>query len=346
MAVNCHCHVFSLACVPAGFRQRFLLDRQTPWQDRMHDVVRRLLPEHSMLGEWLGMVDRSIGEIADLLVAEMDEAGVDLATPLMMDMAYCEGFGGGVLDFEQQIAETEAAVQRINAAAGRTRLLPFVAAEPRRPDVARIVCDTLERGVCRGVKIYPVMGFTPDDRRLWPVYEYCAEHGMPVTAHCQDGGIPGLGDYYHLAAPRHWEPVLADFPALVLNLAHNDRTGSEWQQTIERLIGEHQSVYTDVAYDLEMWYAPVRYFRHVQHLLATPGLQDRLLYGTDWYMGRCFWTEASYLAWFRDYAARIPFVGVRFGDEELRRLTEANPRRFLGLSSLDDTAPQAADAAD
>ena len=48
-------------------------------------------------------------------------------------------------------------------------------------------------------------------------------------------------------------------------------------------------------------------------------------------MGRCFWTERSYLAWFTDYARRIPWCRVRFTDEDLRLLTDDNPRRFLGL---------------
>ncbi len=340
MRINCHCHIFSLDCVPEQFRQRFLLKPETAWQRLVHRIVRAIVPRQTLLGDWLGFIDLSIAKIAERLVAEMDAAGIDLCTPLMMDMAYCEGFGGATKSFEEQLAETEAAVAAVNAASGRTRMLPFVAADPRRPDVVHIVCDALEGGAFKGVKVYPVMGFEPTDRRLYPIYDYCAAHRVPVTAHCENGGIPGLAAYYHLADPTGWAPVLADFPSLILNLAHHDRTGSRWQGTIEGLILACENVYTDLSFDTEMWWKPRRYFRNVQRVLSTPKLRDRVLYGTDWYMGRCFWTEASYIAWFTDYARRIPWCRVTFTDQELRLLTEGNPRRFLGLPSPDESPQQ------
>ena len=198
MRINCHCHIFSLDCVPEQFRQRFLLKPETAWQRLVHRIVRAIVPRQTLLGDWLGFIDLSIAKIAERLVAEMDAAGIDLCTPLMMDMAYCEGFGGATKSFEEQLAETEAAVAAVNAASGRTRMLPFVAADPRRPDVVHIVCDALEGGAFKGVKVYPVMGFEPSDRRLYPIYDYCAAHRVPVTAHCENGGIPGLAAYYHL----------------------------------------------------------------------------------------------------------------------------------------------------
>ena len=335
MRINCHCHIFSLDCVPLEFRHRFLLDPRTPWQRVIHRIVRWLVPQDSMLGDWLEFVDLSIAEIARRLVDEMDEAGIELCTPLMMDMAYCEGFGGATKSFEEQRAETEAAATAINAAAGRPRMLPFIAADPRRPNVLQIVCDALEGGVFKGVKIYPVMGFMPDDPGLLPIYDYCAARGVPVTTHCQNGGIPGLSGYYHLADPAGWRPVLEQFPTLALNLAHNDATGSAWQRTIAELIAAYPNVYTDVSFNTEMWYMPRKYFRNIRRMLGTPIVQDRVLYGTDWYMGRCFWTERSYLAWFEVYAGRIPWCRVKFTEDELRRLTEANPRRFLGLEEGD-----------
>jgi predicted TIM-barrel fold metal-dependent hydrolase len=159
---------------------------------------------------------------------------------------------------------------------------------------------------------------------------------VPITAHCENGGIPGLEEYYYLAHPKYWRRVLRDFPELVLNLAHNDRTGSEWQREIWQLIRDYPNVYTDVAYDTEMWLMPRRYFKNIQKMLRTPTLQDRLLFGTDWYMGRFLWTERSYLAWYSSYAAKIPWCRVRLSAEEMSRLTDANPRSFLGMGEGDE----------
>jgi len=331
MKINCHCHIFSLQCVPLEFRKRFFLDMSNGVQRYVHGMLERALPDGSLLKDWWVLRDAPISEIARRLVAEMDEAGEDLCVPLMMDMAYCGAFGGDVMPYEEQIAQTAAAAKEINLEAGRTRMMPFIAADPRRENVTDVVLDALASGAFHGVKIYPVMGYEPNDARLYPIYEHCAAHAVPITTHCQNGGIPGLKDYYHLAAPELWEPVLADFPALTLDLAHNDRTGSSWQQTIERLITTYPNVYTDLSYDLEMWAMPGRYFGHVKRLLGTPKLQDRILYGTDWYMGRCFWTEVSYLKWFEEYCRKVFWSPVEFTEEDLARLMEHNPKRFLGL---------------
>ena len=331
MKINCHCHIFSLDCVPLDFRQRFFLDVKNPVHRTAHRWLTRILPEHSSLEDWLEFIDISISDIAQRLVLEMDQAGIDICTPLMMDMAYCEGYGGETKSYEDQLRETAAAAEAVNRKYHRTRMLPFIAADPHREDVCTIVTGALEKGTFRGVKVYPVMGFTPDDIRLYPIYEYCVQNSIPITTHCQNGGIPGLGDYYHLADPEHWAPVLKDFPALTLNLAHNDRTGSAWQAKIAELIHTYPNVYTDISYNYEMWFMPKRYFTNIKNMLSTPKIQDRLLYGTDWFMGRYFWTEASYLKWFTEYAKKIPWCAVEFTGQDMRKLTEDNPKRFLGL---------------
>ncbi|NQT50952.1 hypothetical protein HQ576_02815, partial [bacterium] len=231
MKFNCHCHIFGLDCVPEEFRQRFFLDPRNVLHRLMHWLVRRLVPSGAGLRDWLEFLDLSIEQIARRLVAEMDAAGIDVATPLMMDMAYCSGFGGAAKSFEEQMAETAAAVQAINAECGRARLLPFVAADPRRDGVVPLVVQALTSGAFHGVKIYPVMGFLPADERLTPLYDHCVAHAVPVTTHCQNGGIPGLRRYYHLADPAGWERVLEQdrFRTLTLNLGHNDCTHTRWQ---------------------------------------------------------------------------------------------------------------------
>ncbi len=331
MKINCHCHIFSLDCVPLEFRKRFLLDVRNPVHKFLHWLLRRILPEDSKLEDWLEFVDMPISEMAQKLVNEMDEANIDICTPLMMDMEYCKEFGGGTKSFKDQIKETVAAVEATNKKYNRIRMLPFIAADPNREDVSNIVVDALRGGVFKGVKIYPVMGFTPDDKRLYHIYEYCVENSIPITAHCENGGIPGFQEYYQLADPKYWSAVLKDFPTLTLNLAHNDRTGSSWQPKIAELIKAHPNVYTDISYDTEMWIMPRRYFKSIKRMLGTPKIQDRLLYGTDWYMGRFLWTEKSYLRWFLEYSNKIPWCRVEFTAQEIKRLTEDNPKRFLGL---------------
>jgi len=332
MKINCHCHIFSSDCVPREFLDRFVLNIENPAHRFIHKFVKLFLPRNSNLEMWINLVGFSISQIAIGLAKEMDDAGIEVSTLLMMDMEFCPKFGDGMTSFEQQLVETIEAVEKVNQVYGRTRMLPFIAADPRRKDIVKIVLNALQSSLFKGVKIYPTMGFIPDDPTLYPIYEYCIATRTPVTAHCQNGGIPGLQGYHHLAHPERWRTVLSQFPDLTLNLAHNDCTGSPWQPVIADLIMEYPNVYTDVSYDTEMLYMPARYFRSVKKILNTPKIQDRLLYGTDWYMGRCFWTEESYLKWFTTYSRKIPWCRVEFTDEEIQRLTEKNPKSFLGMN--------------
>jgi len=248
-----------------------------------------------------------------------------------VDMEFSSAFPGGVRPFAEQVRETLAAVHEINGRSPKPRLLPFISADPRRSQVADLVISHLESGAFRGVKIYPVMGCLPDDHGLHPIYEYCARRGIPITAHCENGGLPGYDGFYQLAAPENWAPVLRQFPNLFLNLAHFDRTGTPWQAAIEGLMREYPHVYTDVSFDTEMFWMPGRYFAKILQVLRDPALQGRLLYGTDWYMGRFLWTEKTCLTWFTRGARRIFWQPARFSMRDINRMTKENPRRFLGL---------------
>ncbi|HNV69362.1 MAG TPA: amidohydrolase family protein [Candidatus Ozemobacteraceae bacterium] len=332
MKINCHCHIFSLDCVPLGFRREFALDLQHPGHRLLHSTLHKLLKDQFKLDTWLKFAEFSIGEIADRLIDEMDEAGIEAATPLSVDLEFCEKYGGTTKSFLQQIDETLAAVQATTERCGRQRLFPFIGADPRREGIADLILAHLQARRFFGVKIYPVMGFLPDDERLQPVYDYCERQRVPVTAHCQNGGLPGFTGYYDTAHPNNWRPVLERFPKLVLNLAHNDTTGSTWQPPLFQLMRDFPHVYTDVSFDTEMFYQPGTYFRSIKSLLNDKQLCERVLYGTDWYMGRFLWTEKTYLDWFTRFSRKIFWDSVQFTTAEIRRLVEENPARFLGWS--------------
>jgi predicted TIM-barrel fold metal-dependent hydrolase len=343
MKINAHCHIFSLDCVPEGFRERFSLDFDNPLDRVFFWIVTTLLPNNSKPDEMLELVDLTILEIALRLIREMDEAGIEVCTPLMMDMENCTRFEAGeIKDFNEQLEETEFAAKTINEKYQRRRVLPFIAVDPRRANILEIVKQKIpekkkDRNCFCGVKIYPPMGYYPYDKALYPIYEYCEANEIPITAHCLNGGIPGLKkEDYKLAHPSSWKRILQDFNNLKLNLGHNDKTGSDWQKIICELVESYPNVYTDVAFNIEMWYKPRQYFKNIKSMLQIENGDDRnmphrLLYGTDWYMGRFLWTETSYLNWFLEYAKKIIWCGVWFTEDEIKRFTEDNPKAFLGL---------------
>jgi predicted TIM-barrel fold metal-dependent hydrolase len=40
-----------------------------------------------------------------------------------------------------------------------------------------------------GIKLYPSLGFYPYDPRLYKVYEFAEQNGVPIITHCSKGGI-------------------------------------------------------------------------------------------------------------------------------------------------------------
>ncbi|MBI3976341.1 MAG: amidohydrolase [Armatimonadetes bacterium] len=90
--------------------------------------------------------------------------------------------------------------------------------DPRHPDAARTVRSFRARGLC-GLKLYPpIQRFLPNDRAFYPIYEACAEEGIPILFHF---GIT-VGAFYDLsyASPLPLSAVVKEFPEVTFVIAH------------------------------------------------------------------------------------------------------------------------------
>nr|WP_299384778.1 amidohydrolase family protein [Allomuricauda sp.] len=59
----------------------------------------------------------------------------------------------------------------------------------------------------KGIKIYPALGYYPFDEDLLPLWVYCVQRNLPITAHCIEGTI-----FYRGAIRKEWmhHPVFED----------------------------------------------------------------------------------------------------------------------------------------
>jgi uncharacterized protein len=149
--------------------------------------------------------------------------------------------------------------------------IPFASVHPDLDrDPERLLRRYLQDGV-RGLKLYPsYQFFYPDERRIYPIYEACAEAGVPVLFHVGSSVLPRTRlEYCH---PDRLQPVARDFPDLPLVMAHGGR--GHWYRQCQRMVAEHHNVYIDVA-----GLVPARLLRHFPEL---PGLVDRFVFGSDW----------------------------------------------------------------
>ena len=190
------------------------------------------------------------------------------------------------------------------------QVFPFLAVDPRRLGILELIQMKVnkEKGPFFGIKLYTPLGYLPTHPSLAPIFKYCEDEAIPITAHTSLGGVknfcnkiyvsskePGYGKYFSkvnksklFADPDNWIPVLEQWKELHLNLAHfggGDRFTSphnDWREKITKLLKNPQypNVFTDISYfTKESSAADVTNF-----LIKNPDLKKRLLFGTDFVM--------------------------------------------------------------
>lgn len=131
-----------------------------------------------------------------------------------------------------------------------------------------------------GVKFHQAMqSFYPNDRRIYPIYEKCAELKLAVLfhtgIHAFGSGMSGGGGF-RLDCTRpipYIDDVAADFPDLTIICAH---PGWPWHEELISMLLHKGNVFGD----LSGW-AP-RYFPESTVREMKGRLQDKLMFGSDY----------------------------------------------------------------
>ncbi len=58
-----------------------------------------------------------------------------------------------------------------------------------------------------GIKLYPALGFFPFDPRLYQLYQYAEEKGLPIMTHCTRVGSQYIGNYIETLIPDQPEMI-------------------------------------------------------------------------------------------------------------------------------------------
>lgn len=241
-----------------------------------------------------------------------------ISTGLLMDLATGWETDKIKKSYPEQVKEMgELSAQR--------PVLPFLFVDPRRygledssEELYHLFKQAFENkdNPYFGVKIYPCLGYHPNDFRLWPIYKLCVEYDIPVLSHCGgeivttdrkkimvfDGKIeiPITGKNrkevgYQLNDPGLWIPVLEQFKTLKLNIAHFGASGA-WldnkkkklkrkfpqhrKQTILDMVVKYENVYTDLSYS----FADKKLIEPLKELMKTEKYRKKILFGTDFWV--------------------------------------------------------------
>lgn len=252
------------------------------------DFVRGVSPAIREHGERL----RDVSYAVDVLRAE----GVEHAVVLP---EHCPQTSGNV--------RTERVLELCQRSAGF--FLPFASVDINTdPEPVALLAGYIDAGV-RGLKLYPSYQFYyPNDDRLYPIYELCQQHRLPVLMHIGSSVIPGTRMKY--CDPIHLDDVAVDFPDMCVVMAHGGR--GFWYEACMFLAAHYENFYIDVA-----GLVPHRLVEHFPRLSRHT---DKFVFGTDWpAMPKGPAANAAAIA------------GLGLDDDAVDRILRRNAARLLGI---------------
>jgi predicted TIM-barrel fold metal-dependent hydrolase len=159
-------------------------------------------------------------------------------------------------------------------------LIPFASIDPAKGKMgAREARKLVKEYGVRGFKFHPSMlGFYPNDRKAYVLYEAIAEAGVPALFHTGQTGAGagsrgGMGVRLKFSDPMYLDDVAVDFPDMPIILAH---PSFPWQDEALAVATHKPNVYID----LSGWspkYFPANLVQYSNTLL-----KDRVLFGSDY----------------------------------------------------------------
>jgi predicted TIM-barrel fold metal-dependent hydrolase len=261
-----------------------------------------------------------VNATADRLILEMDEAGINKTVIVGLDYDFL--FRGkinfkGYNDYVASIIEEYP-----------NRFIGFAGIDPRRGKEA---IQELERCVeqgFKGVKLWPLTGFYPDDPAFYSFYERVQELGVIIL--CHTGECPP-STYIKYCAPRYIDKVAVDFPDIKIIMAH---IGRPWTSEAISIATKNSNVYFDISgWEPAFKRMPVALLQTLAQAKLSCGI-EKILFGTDWLL---FTPMVSLKNWVKGIKKMkmtppLKLMGLpEFTDEDKNKILGENAKNVLGI---------------
>ena len=153
-------------------------------------------------------------------------------------------------------------------------LIGFLSIDPTQPGWEDELHEGHEDLGLRGIKLLPMYaGFSPDDERLEPIWQYAAKHRLPVLLHTGTTFISHARLDFTL--PRLLDVVAVRHPDVKIVLAH---LGHPYEGECVVTIRKHPNLFADIS---ALHYRPFQFY-HSLMLIQEYGVWDKVLFGTDY----------------------------------------------------------------
>ncbi len=259
MIIDGHCHISSSYFIPPEFYKGLALNIQ---------VKLRATGIEKSLSTILDMFEKGNKDhMGDRLIKEMDSSGIDMSVLLLPDFSY-------VMDTQLSIAEMFSCHYDI-LKKHPDRFFVFAGVDPRWGSDG---IDLFEKGVkeygFKGLKLYPPCGYSPSDESLFPYYEICRQHNLPVLLHI---GPTSPTLEFKFSSPKMIDKAAFNFPDVNFILAHGGV--NEIMDTV-LMCAYRPNVYTDISAFLGSL-DPNGWVTALQSLFKQ-NINHKIIFGTDW----------------------------------------------------------------
>jgi len=208
----------------------------------------------SNLAQLLPLLDPTV------LLKQMDEAGIRQSILYAVDAPIVYASNEYVADLCRMFPD---------------RFIGFASVDPKKDSALDILKKAIYDLGLKGIKFHPpLQNFFVNDPKLYPIYEWAQEEGLPIVFHI---GTTPFGHLCRLsqANPLLLDDIAVDFPYLKIVLTH---LGTLWQDEAFMVVEKNPNVFIDTA----------AYLYEIEELLTDTLIsrigEDKIIFGTDYPM--------------------------------------------------------------
>jgi len=254
MIVNIHAHAYDKSVIELRIRSGY------------HPVV-PAGPPHVFLKD--KAAEYYSTQTLERFIVEMDEAGVDKAVILPVDVERTLNF----VTSDEYVYENWVTKYP-------DRLIGFSGVDPidRAGRLNWKALRSFEKSIkeygFKGLKLLPTYGhYAPNDRRVYLFYQKALEFDVPVLLHMGATPLPNAPIRY--SRPELLEDVAMDFPDLPLIMAH---LAKPWTEELYTLMIKYGNIYTDISALCKLG---LRMLTWYLVMAKEYGVLNRVMWGTD-----------------------------------------------------------------
>ena len=311
MIIDFHTHLFCQGWLPPKF---------------FHGVARFITAEFAKHGivqsnEEVGdsLLEAAHDPDAEMLLAAMDEAGIDKSVLFAVD------FGLALGEPELHIKEVNRKISEV-VSRHPDRLLAFASVDPRRPDALEIFSACVEQWGMKGLKLHPSAGFYPNQQEVYPLLEKAAHYKVPVIIHSGGVMVPLRSKY---SQPIFFDDLAADFPDLPIIAAHAGGC-LDYRQMLN-IINMKINLLAEISAWQVMALRRYKLFcESLREMIDFSG-PDRILFGSDSPAMSSIMANSDWVELIKKLPENAPSAGVAFTEEEVNAILGGNAQRVLGL---------------